>query len=77
MSDTKINIEVVCEKHPTEKLEVVTEAGSNFYSFRLRVSPCNECLEGSTEGMVAPEDVTKTAELIFNDSNFTSQTIEV
>lgn len=44
MSDTKINIEVVCERHPTVKLEVVSEHGSNFYDFKLNVTACSECL---------------------------------
>lgn len=43
MSDAKINIEVVCEEHPTEKLNVVTESGGNFYNLRLLVSKCAAC----------------------------------
>lgn len=77
MSDTKINIEVVCEQHPTEKLEVVSERGGNFYDFKLNVSSCSQCLADAVRNADPIDLPAKGVELIFNESNFTSQTIEV
>lgn len=74
MSDTKINIEVVCGEHPTEKLEVVSERNGTQSAFQIHVSPCAQCLVDATERADPPP---KTVDIIFNESNFTSQTIEV